>query len=290
MSKTYKKPNIRIVDMCKYFDEHIHLENRNDSLLFEYLYHIIYSLSFKWQYFHVAQDYDDFAVQSASIIYMRCLDPRRGKYEGTGRELKEIKSILNYLKSCLPMLKVDFERCQYAQVIDPNEFSFINGEKIENDMKVSIQQSYNDKLRNSVMEDIEKIPYIAKKVISKCAYRNDKVMCKNIYLSCILTFLDSITLPNQVKSRLDKKEDKNTLQDNDIITSFQKQKNQCCVLWHIPESLSDYIIVLTNKIKNEFAKMVEDSRDRYMLTDEVLHSIMMTSYNTYDVRGDDNEN
>ena len=280
------KIDMRTVDMCKYFDEHINEIPRDDTKLYEYLFNIIYTLSNAWGYFKQYDDYENFSYYASSIVYMRCIDPRRGNYDGKGIELKKIVNILNYLKTSLPMLKCDYEYTNFIQVIDPNEFAYIDGGKIENNMKSAVQADYNENLRNSVREDISRIPEFVKDTISKSIYKNDKLMCKRLYQSCLLTFLNSVTLDNITKKKLDKRIEKNTITDEQLLDIYREQKSNCVILWHLDEKYKDYVQVLTNKAKSEFARNVTDSESKYVLSDDVLENVLMTGYSTYVDRGD----
>lgn len=217
---------------------------------------------------------------------MRCIDPRRGNYNGKGLKLEKIVSILNYLKTSLPMLQVDYQTLNFIQVIDPNEFKYIDGAKIENNMKKSVQADYDENLREAVKDDIAKIPECIKKVVDDSQYKNDKLMCKRLYQSCLLTFLNGITFDNSTKTKLDKKIDKNTLTDEQLVNLYKEQKDNSVILWHLDSKYADYVKVLTNKAKSEFAQNVNESQAQYVLSDDTIESVLMTGYSTYVDRGD----
>lgn len=50
---TYKKPaGVTYVQMCMYVDANIYKEQKQENLLYEYIYHICYMLACKSHFFH----------------------------------------------------------------------------------------------------------------------------------------------------------------------------------------------------------------------------------------------
>ena len=73
----YKKPNIKYTDMCIYIDNHIYTDDCDDVKVFEYIFHIITMLSHQASYFKSTADYEDFALQGASRVFMRLKNPKQ---------------------------------------------------------------------------------------------------------------------------------------------------------------------------------------------------------------------
>ena len=64
---TYNKPpNMTYTAMCIYFDNNIYTSDRDDNILYQYLYHICYMLACKSRYFRNYEDYDDFALYASA--------------------------------------------------------------------------------------------------------------------------------------------------------------------------------------------------------------------------------
>ena len=61
--------------MALYFDLFIYSDKRDDTLLYQYLYHIIYMLACRKKYFVSWEDYDNFALYMATKVYMRYINP-----------------------------------------------------------------------------------------------------------------------------------------------------------------------------------------------------------------------
>ena len=116
---TYSNPNIKYTDMCIYIDAHAYEEDRNDDLIFEYLYHITKMLAHKSNYFNKPKYYDDFGIYAAGKLFLRLINPKQFDINpDTGLpRLTKIKSILNYAKTKIYPLKVEFEQENYYQML-----------------------------------------------------------------------------------------------------------------------------------------------------------------------------
>ena len=133
-----------------------------------------------------------------------------------------IKSILNYMKSMLHNLYIDF-------INDPLYFVKASPKEERFDY-----QGFNNVLIRSVdsvsISDFQFILYditkSCRKFLDTIPYRKDSVEWTNIYISVLLTFVNSFLL---------------TKSDNKEIVP---------ILFHLPETFSNYIIVLTNQLRH----------------------------------------
>ena len=93
---TFKLPKgVTYTQMAIYVDEHYFLPNRDDNLIFEYLYHLIYMLARKKQFFQKSSQYDEYSIFAATKVFMRLIDKRC--YE-ENPSMPLVKSCLNYIK------------------------------------------------------------------------------------------------------------------------------------------------------------------------------------------------
>ena len=59
----YQKPkDVTYTEMCMYIDDNVYKDNFDERLVYEYIYHIVYMLAKKAQYFKKNSYYDDFAI------------------------------------------------------------------------------------------------------------------------------------------------------------------------------------------------------------------------------------
>ena len=106
---------------------------------------------------------------------------------------------------------------------------------------------------NSVefMDYLHRITQIVKEELAKIPYNSDRVTWTNIYISCMLTFINSITLSNKNKTKLYIKDNVIYSSDAFIDKLFREENKDPVLLFHLDPTMKDYILVLTNKIKKE---------------------------------------
>ena len=92
-------------------------------------------------------------------------------------------------------------------------------------------------------------------------YKKDKAMSSNIYMSWLLSFLNSITLPNSTNCKIGSYIRPTTLTDKLIDELYLSEKYNSTILYHLDSNMYNYITVLTNKIKiNHHHKSIKSDR------------------------------
>lgn len=285
---TYTKPaNITYTQMCQYFDKHIYEIDRNDTILYQYLYHIIYMLACKQDYFRSFDkqdnfrnfdEYDNFALYASSIIYMRILSNLEKKPP------KKIKSILNYVKGALYYLKVDYQKESYKEIINldldvHNSNKKIDTTNLKNNLYSSIEKEYSYQLSDDILNKLMSIPTLIKKIVEDECQFESKLIRKNIYLSCLLSFLKSITLSTQNIKRITRRESKNIVDnDNLSIKLYQTERESSITIWHLDAKKYYKIInLLLKKINTTVAKDILNIKNSYELTLNELDNIIVSS-------------
>lgn len=270
---TYNKPkNVSYTDMAIFFDKNIKKSNRNDNLLYEYLYHIIYMLANKARYFHDFQDYDEFALYAAGKIYMRAINQDKTE--------KPIKSILNYVKAVIYPMKVDYQKETYDEIINPDVDERINGEKLKNNLQSPIQSEYQQGLMDEIYKQLDFLSGYIKDVVNESPYKNDPIVLRRLYISVLLSFLNGVTITNSGLHKLKRRELKALDTDNTTIKMLEKEKEISTVLWRLDDSLTNYVEMLTNKVRKKFGRDLIEIRKSYELSEEDMTAIMMSAYST----------
>lgn len=235
-------------------DEMAYSEDCNEELLFEYLYHLSMMLAVKACYFKSAKHYDDFAIFMASSAYFRLKNPKQYIYDSDGNpKMDKVKSILNYLKSVLYPRKVVFEQQNYAQTeitLNEDENLLYVGHTLSNKISNSVDALAKVEFKyclgdccNTIKEFLKDIPY---------KYKSAEWY--NIYTSCLLSFLNSITLSKDDESRL--KNAKYRINDHTLLieTYERQQREDFVILYHLGDSMRDYIKILVVQLKHILAK------------------------------------
>lgn len=274
--KTYQKPaGIKYTDMAIYIDKHAYDENRSeevDALIYEYLYHLIYALSIKKNYFKNYQDYDSFACYGATKVFTRLIN--KNQYRDK-KPLKKIKSVLNYIKSILYAYKTDYQSENYAEVLNP-EYG-VDTIKLQEDINDSIENDYSHKL-----EDIQELLVnnfdIIKKIVDNTPYKKLPKIKHDLELSLLITFANNFILPKTKELTLKKRTDlaKSTLKKLKIYYEALPQKS--IILWHLNKSMTDYVKLLYNKFKLKILYNIMDIQSSYKLDDGTLKAIKDSAY------------
>ena len=235
-------------------DNMAYSDNCDDELLFEYLYHLSMMLAVKARYFKSAKYYDDFAIFLATSGYFRLRNPKQFMYDDSGNpKMTKLKSILNYLKVILYPRKVAFEQQNYAQTevkLQEDEDLLYVGHTLANKISNSVDDLVQVEFKyclgnccNSIKDFLKEIPY---------KYKSSEWY--NIYFSCLLSFLNLITLSNNDKYKLYNA--KYRINDHSLLleTYDKKQYEDFVILYHLDDNMKDYIRILVIQIKHILAK------------------------------------
>jgi hypothetical protein len=265
----YTKPAHKsYVALAMEFDKEFYSGHRDDNKLYSYMYLLYYMLACKKQYFHLFEDYDAYSQFAATTIYMRFL-----KKEKQG---EKIKSVLNYCKSTLYSLKVMYQNDTFNEVWSEDK---TDAEAMKTEMASHVQADYNEDLKVALVENFKTLPAIIWKTIRQTPYKNDDLMCRKLYLSCMLSLINSLNISKKTKDKMS-----SPSKDSDavLMKSLAKQREESMILWHLDDSMEDYVKTLINKVKVIFSKQLEDTKNSYILEDDVLDAILNSVYDDYD--------
>lgn len=249
---TFTKPkDISYTDMCIYIDNNVYEETFDENLVYEYIYHIVLMLAQQGQIFKHYWYYDDFAIFAANRIYFRLTNKKQWEFNSSGEpKLEKIKSVLNYAKSILYPLRVDFEQSEYCQSISREAFP----EEIDYNFSNLITTSIDELTFCEFGLTLNNIGNTCRAFLKTIPFDVNSSEWLNIYTSVMLTFLNNVTLPNKKIDRINHLVSTNRLTDNHIIDAYDEESNQKPILFHLPESMADYIVVLSRQLKNLIAK------------------------------------
>lgn len=278
----FQKPNIKYTDMCIYVDSIIAKDDPSEKELqkcFEYIYHIGFMLAHKHKYFNKNYYYEEFALFLATEVMHRLFfNPKLKEFDENGEPLlTKIKSVLNYMKAILYGRKVEFEQQTYSQQLFKNlgesNFSYTYNE----DLYQSLKETNITLYFNSLSKTVKHIVY------SKNFYKNDKILMKNIYISCLLTVLNGLTftLPDIVKlnTTYSSIESKYRL----LGRLYSTNRDNALILYHLDNKYKDYIKVLSNKIYKQIKEdLSELSSQSFALSDDIITNILFLEINGED--------
>ena len=256
--------NLKYTTMSIYIDEHIYTNDCDDALVFEYLYHIVNMLAFKNKFFSTAEYYENFAIYCATNYFLRLKNKKQFELNEDGTpKMSKIKSILNFIKKTINFRRMAFQQEFFCQSISKDEVDLDIGYTFANKLSESIDALSVVEF-TSCLGDICKT---AKKFIEKVPHKKDSAEWDNIYLSCILTFLNQITLNNKDEIKVQNLHCKSSDKLNIISNVYLSNSVDSVILYHLPENMKDYIMILTNEMKHAISKDLSFQLHTYVPTD-----------------------
>lgn len=275
----FEKPDVRYVDMCIYIDDNIYGNDCDYSLVYEYLFHIIHMLAVKRGYFKRSSDIEDFSLFAASQYYMRLTDKRQF---GKDAQLESIRSILNYIRKTLFSY-----RNEYVKKCVPDV------DVLDGDAVVSLDSDDFKCFVSSIIEPIKKCEFVdylsdiksvVKDVLRRTHYREGTTEWTNLYISCLLTFLNSITLKNKDIERLSSFKRETTLTAELIEGLYLKERQNGVIIYHLDPSMENYIAVLTNKIRHAISKELSATLHSHQPVCTTMKNLLMSGMYEKEVR------
>lgn len=239
-----KPPNLSYTDMAIWIDNNYYLESCDDSKLYEYLYHLLIMIAREHAYFKSNSDYDNYGIQGASKLFIRLKDPRQFC---DPPKLTPIKSILNYIKSISYPYKIDFESDKFIET--PKDTVLIHSDSCAISNYISDESDIFDRIEfEAALDDI---PHIIHRYVNKLIVLKDKSDLKNIYISCLLTFIDMIALTEKERSYALAVPDNSS---HIIANLYKKNLYRDPILYHLPAEMSNYIKVIVRELQHVVAK------------------------------------
>lgn len=276
MVQFYKPKNLKYTDMCIWIDENAY---RNDLTedekckIFEYLYHIMVMLAWKARYFKRHDMYNDYGIYAATKLYYRLINPKQFD-ETRAKKMPVVKSILNYAKRTAYGMKCDFEKESYVQSRVPKGDSYINYAQTFHN---SIQQSVGELCSVEVGMYLEEIPATLRMYLKQIPYAGKPAEWNDIYLSCLLTFLNRITLSNENKAKLQSFADEDKIKSDTYDKMLQEEKEDSVILFHLDKSMKGYIEILVEKMLSVLASDISSIMNDYMPSEALIHNMCLAS-------------
>lgn len=283
---TFKKPkNVKYVDMCIYVDKKVQEGNLSDedaALVYQYLYHIIYMLAVKHKYFNKEEYYDEFALLTAGDVFNRLFaNPKLFELNDDGTpKLPKIKSCLNYIKAILYGRKVYFEQTYYSQKYteieteDSLPVSSFSYTRDNLDFKINLN---TDLYLSSISKTIK--TYIQ----NNTPYRKNKLLLKNIYLSCLFSILNSLIFTEQEANNIQNKYTTIDAKTRYLYKAYKLNRENSIILYHLPNYYRSYITVLVRQLYTVIGKDIKEiCRTDISIPEDVLMNISFMEIMTND--------
>lgn len=265
--KIFKKPSdMRYVDLCIWIDENFYKDDCDYNTAYTYMWLIAYMLAAKQKYFNTQAEYEEFSSILAYSTYQRMMNKNR----------PPIKSVLNYMKSILYFRKCAYDVQKQQRIIDP-KFDDWDPVSYTESCKSSYEVSVgSDRLFEGVTQTLKDVPRIIKKNIPK-VFKGDKVEYENIYISCLLSMINKVTLPAVYDDKLQSKLESSPTFDE--VKYYKKYLDNDIILWHLPESFEVVVMTIINKVNNIIVNEINDLSDDIKISEVEFNGVMTSGFN-----------
>lgn len=272
----FKKPNdMTYTEMAMWIDEHAYDKYPDDEKLFLYMFHLSKMLALKSNYFSRVHQYDDFAVYAATEMLLRYKRKQQFEINEDGEpKLPKVKSVLNYLKSILGFMRIEFSKSDFYQLPD----YYVEDVRVEFSIDDYLSES-TKKLRSAefcaFLSDLGKTirEYLRKIPINK----TNNEWC-NIVTSVLLTTLNMCTLRNTNKELFNNKFVAAKLNKDNIEELFGKEKEDPVILFHLDDKYKNYILILTKVVIHNLSMEVSDNIHMFMPTHTNMYNLMASDF------------
>lgn len=267
---TYIRPsNVTYTEMAIWVDENAYKESCDDTKLYEYLYHLSNMLAHQYAYFSSSSDYDQFSLFSASRLFLRLHNSKQFIYEDDVPKMKHIKSILNYIKKVIYPYKVDFELT--FNVVDKHIDTIQIGS-----FDVGSYVAENSNLFDSIdfSTALGSVDTIIRAHLNRIPKKKHSSEWENIYLSCMLTFIDSCVVSQE---QLLKYKDSIKTREALLDRIYRDLSSIPPILYHLSPSMTTYVKVLVNELRHVLAAELSWKTSTHVHASDNMKSLLYTS-------------
>ena len=278
-----KSPDISYTEMAIYVDEHIYEDSCDELKCYEYIYHLCMMLANKKRFFNTPYDYENYSIFAASKIFSRYKNPKQ-----KSGKLPHIKSCLNYIKKIAYPLKVDYQQQEFAERFQPASMSAVEVQNIRQDLVTRVLNMDTERIQTEVTYYLSTLSRIIKDFLYSSPYRCDKLMLHRLYLSCCLSLLRMITLNKASELAVEKKITRpNEHLDTFVEQSYREESTDQVILFHLDESMRNYVQTLVMKIKRLISKDILFLSDHHDLSEDIICDVLKSPLTPTEVANDD---
>lgn len=261
----WKKPaNMKFTDLCIFIDQNVpNIINPGENpelenTIYNYLWLLVKALAIKKRMFTDFKDYDMYAFYAANRLFfaLRKNQINQGKTI-KGKEIRPIKSCLNYTKALLYPMKIEYQRESFKEVIDAEFVSkkfdaFTYKEQLKN--KARSQSDVSQHFKELVQESFIQSGTILDKILQKSPFNKATPEYQNLKISILLTSIQIL----KNKKKLD-------------------AVPQSIILWHLPKSMTNYTKILLKEFFTELKLEIMDCYKESDLNDTDLENILLSA-------------
>lgn len=208
--------------------------------------------------FNNFQDYDPYAFYAANRLFfaLRKNQWNQGKTI-KGKEIRPIKSCLNYMKALLYPMKIEYQNETFREILDEQftskKFdSWTFREQLRESVRATL--GVNEDFKTYITASFENIGDLADEVLKKSPFSPRSVDYKKLKISLLLNAANSL----KMKKKL----------DSDLPT---------LMLWKLPKSMSGYVRILLKEFYSEIKNEIMDCYQATNIDDGVLDKMLQNT-------------
>jgi len=129
----------------------------------------------------------------------------------------------------------------------------------------------NDSIQYYIRDIIKSIPYLVEENIPN-VYRNDKLLCHNLYVSSLLSLLSRFTLSKRYRDYMQKKLD--SCISFDEVKYYKKHlDNDAIILWKLPDNMAPIVNLILNKVKAQLVEDIKEVSNDFKVTEAMFQDM-----------------
>lgn len=129
------------------------------------------------------------------------------------------------------------------------------------------------------LHDINKT---CKRYLQRIPKKKNSCEWLNIYTSCILTFLNQVTLRNKNKERVKMLGEVINESPQILNAIYKEERKDGVILYHLGEEFHDYIYVLVNKMRHLVARDLSSTIHTFLPSEISAKGLLMASIEDFD--------
>jgi hypothetical protein len=252
--------------MCQYIDANVSkLINPGEfpdieATVYNYLWLLVKALAIKKCMFQKFEDYDGYSFYAATRLFLalRKNYVNQGKII-KGKQIRPIKSCLNYTKALLYPMKIEYQRETFKEIIEEEFVSkkfdaFAYREQLKNeatdssDLIVRLSSYLHDALgrQNRLLNEL----------LEKSPFGPFTPEYKNLKISILLNSINIL----RTKKKL-------------AVTD-----QQSIILWHLPKNMTSYVKILVKEYFMAIKLEIMDCYKETNPTDDTLEAILQANW------------
>jgi hypothetical protein len=201
--------------------------------------------------------YDDFALYCVSKFYIRF----------SNKQEAPVKSVVNYLKTVIEPWKAEYIREFCGGNADMNVADFNVSDFSEYLVDIASEQDYNTydylcfKSADVVRAHLRKIPR-----------KHNSAEWTNIYISCLLTLIDQMTLTSKQVRAV-----RAAGNENIYLDIIKENLNKAPILYHLEDTWEDYIRVIVREVRHLLSAQMHWKSGSHYTAEAAIKAVVMES-------------